>query len=496
MNETLDERFPAAIRYRLTCAGADGGCVAEDGSPEQGDLEPPSERLVQCVWYDPVFRPGRLATVDGETVVVESPGVWNLEAGPDFLGAVVLVGAQRRRLEGDVEIHLRPADWSRHRHAGDPRYARVLVHVTHHPGALPPGALPPGAVQIALRDALAALPSFSFDNLDPTAYPLAARATPTPCALALEAWSPDDRERFLEAAGEERLRRKAVRLARAIAARGPAQTLYEELMTALGYRHNKAAFRMLAERVTIAGLREASGGDAEHAYALLLGASGLLPAETRGWDGETRDFVRRLWDHWWKARSRWDPPDGQRRAWRLSGLRPLNHPARRLMAAARLFTRPETPDEALVAIAAGEPAAFAGSIRRLLAAPDDGYWSRRLAWGGARTKEPAALLGPDRIRAAVASVIVPFAAASGADGLFREGAGRLLPDEAPSGLVRRMALTLFGPDHARSLWRGGLRQQGLLAVFHDHCLNDRSHCRDCPMPGWLREARRVAAPAG
>jgi hypothetical protein len=36
-----------------------------------------------------------------------------MEPGPDFLGAVLRIGPERRRIRGDVEIHLRPSDWRR-----------------------------------------------------------------------------------------------------------------------------------------------------------------------------------------------------------------------------------------------------------------------------------------------------------------------------------------------------------------------------------------------
>ncbi|MDF7826973.1 DUF2851 family protein, partial [Pontiellaceae bacterium B12227] len=51
---------------------------------------------------------------------------------------------------------------------------------------------------------------------------------------------------WLEAAGEERLRLKAERLALAMQNKEPEQVLWEELMAALGYKNNKAPFRKLA----------------------------------------------------------------------------------------------------------------------------------------------------------------------------------------------------------------------------------------------------------
>ena len=96
-----------------------------------------SERHVQAIWYDGALRPGDLRTAGGAPVYVVDPGRWNLEAGPDFRDAVLEIGDERRRVRGDVEVHVRAADWTAHRHGCDPAYAGVVAHVTWHPGPPP-----------------------------------------------------------------------------------------------------------------------------------------------------------------------------------------------------------------------------------------------------------------------------------------------------------------------------------------------------------------------
>ena len=63
-----------------------------------------TERHLHSVWYDETWRPREFVTSDGETVRVEYPGRWNLEAGPDFIGATLVIGPNERRITGDVEI--------------------------------------------------------------------------------------------------------------------------------------------------------------------------------------------------------------------------------------------------------------------------------------------------------------------------------------------------------------------------------------------------------
>ena len=57
---------------------------------------PLSERHVQAIWYDSALRPATLRTVRGGELRVVDPGVWNLEAGPDFRRAVLEVGRDRK----------------------------------------------------------------------------------------------------------------------------------------------------------------------------------------------------------------------------------------------------------------------------------------------------------------------------------------------------------------------------------------------------------------
>jgi hypothetical protein len=467
----LADCFPRARLYAPEPSG-DPLLAREPGSRARSF--PYRERHLQCAWFDAALRPAALSTADGETVTVEDPGVWNLEAGPDFLGAALRIGPERRHIAGDVEIHIHPNDWRSHGHGTDPRYASVRAHVTFFPGRLPPGDLPPGCVQVALKDALAANPFFSFENVDLVAYPFATRAPVPPCMTELKAWPIDARSQLLDAAGEERLRRKAERMLLAIEERGRDQVVYEEIMAALGYKQNKQAFRHIAALVTLDRLRAESAGSAHAAYALLLGVSGLMPADLAPeWDDETRGFVRGVWDAWWKMRDRWAGRALARSSWNLAGLRPLNHPARRLMAAAELFA---------VAKDVADP-------RRWQL--DGGYWRFRQGLGGKRSAEPIALVGEDRVNGVLVNVTVPLLAASG-----RRDAVASILDQLPGGqdnaVLRQTALNLFGQDHTPKIYNTGLRRQGLVQVFHDYCLNDRSRCASCSFPALLRAHGRRA----
>jgi len=476
--------FPESAQYRKLLDPA-GGRVCERSVPAL--VFPFTERHLQCVWHDPNLCPARLRTTAGEPVRVEHAGQWNLVAGPDFLGAVLRVGS--RRLHGDVEIHVQPEDWHRHNHAGDPRYGGVIAHVTWFPGPLPSRTLPPGAVEISLQGALQRNPLFSFEQIDVTAYPYQTRGRQTPCGAILAGWDRAGHEALLVAAGEERLRRRSEVLRRALHERGIDQVFYEEMMRVLGYHQNKIPFHCLARQVPLALLTGATEGETVSLYAVLLALTGRLPEPAAEWDPETQAFVRGLWDRWWRLRERFEGIPIPTVVLRSDGIRPLNRPERRLMAAACLLSAHPEPARHWLQPGETRAAAFIRCGMRQLTSLQGTYWGHRQAWSAPRSAKPHALLGKARAAEALVNVLVPLAAAQGRGELFSDGLLRKLPATGSNFLIRRTAHALFGPDHAPSLYADSLRRQGLLQIFHDFCLGDRSGCLQCTFPAALVRER-------
>lgn len=73
-----------------------------------------------------------MAATSGAKIEIVHPGDWNRGAGPDFLGAEILVDG--KRLRGDIEIHLRCADWHAHGHDRDANFGGVILHAVLLPG--------------------------------------------------------------------------------------------------------------------------------------------------------------------------------------------------------------------------------------------------------------------------------------------------------------------------------------------------------------------------
>jgi len=473
-------RFPAADAYRALTTPLPA-CIRQSSS---GGGFVHTERHLQCIWFDTALRPGTLKTRDGECVTVISPGRWNLEAGPDFLDAALRIGgSDTRQLRGDVEVHIHPADWDRHRHADDPRYRRVIAHVTYHPATTPPRDLPTGTVAISLRDALAALPGFSMESVDLTAYPYATNVDNSPCAEIIRGWGPDRTAAMLDTAGAFRLEQKAARFAAQLRHLDAGTLLYRETMAALGYKQNSGPFRAIAERLPPDILGSLPTLDA---YALLLGLSGLLPdTPSPRWDPATRSFLRLVWDAWWPHQSRWKEDRLPNAAWSLSSLRPQNHPVRRLAAAAVLFADSRESLLHRIRCRLRDGGGLQALAPLFIPSPPLDHWIHHLGLGSPPLSSPVALVGEARLAAWYINAVLPLLAASGTD---ITPLLATLPPEQTNSVMRQTAHRLLGRDHNPSLYaRSGLRQQGLMQIFHDFCLAERTGCADCALPASLRD---------
>jgi hypothetical protein len=436
-----NDLFPGAAVYRKL--------IADDEAAENsGRYFPYTERHLLALWFDDRLRPAELKTSRGEPVTVVNPGRWNLEAGPDFSGAVLLIGREQRRVAGDAEIHIFPSDWKNHGHHIDPRYSNVHFHITWFPGSTDKSLFPSGTIHISCCDRCTA----DLESIDLSAYP---HAEPRANAeFPMLGKNPDEIFQILENAGQERLRQKTLHMAWLIQRCGEAQAVYEETAAALGYKYNKAPFRKLAQKLPLEALAQYRD-DWESIYAVLLGLSGLLPRQPGiRWPEASRKELRTLWDCWWREQHKWEeilPLD--KKEWRLAGVRPLNHPVRRLAAlaqwiAADIFQTVKTN---------------CVDVQTFLRSSENCFWSTHTGWSG--KKKRAELLGKGRAQAIFLNVMVPYRLAKGDAEVLKN-----LPAEPMNSIIRETAYTLFGPDHSPTLYRTALARQGLIQIFNDFIL--------------------------
>src|SRR6266513_2771237 len=145
------------------------GEAAGQGHPTSETRNPTSiytERDLPGIWERQQFRREGLLTEEAVPVAIEFPGFRWGEGGPDFRGARLLLGGERRC--GDVELHLTPSGWEAHGHRRDGAYASVLLHVVLRRDRFsePRRDLPILVLEPYLHGVFAPLPEGAAEDLD------------------------------------------------------------------------------------------------------------------------------------------------------------------------------------------------------------------------------------------------------------------------------------------------------------------------------------------
>jgi len=474
--------FPRSALYRDIRSSP---CSVRENKQTHHKTLPFTERHLQCVWFDPSLHPPALLTSDGKKITVLNPGIWNLEKGPDFLKAVALING--KTIRGDVEIHIYPDDWRKHGHSNDANYGNVVLHVcySNNPGLNKTTCSSknnPVPVEIFLKDQLDAMPGFNFNSIDISSYPFnSIKTISTPCRTALRGNRTISATDLLISAGQERLRRKLLRMKELINRKGPDQALYEEILCALGYKNNKGVFRHLANILPLSQLIDISKRDPVSSYALLMGTAGLLPENISPlWDRKTKRFIRTLWDHWWKAPTELKEISLSSTLWNLSGIRPQNHPRRRLAGVAAFFTSHDNFSSILLKLAEKETKVCVKTVLSTLEKSSSmHYWNHRLSFKSEKKHAEISIIGKERASAIFTNVVIPFL---GAMGVKITRFLDYLPKSDNNRLCRHMSNLILGPDYSHITQGNPVLQQGLLAVYEDFCVTAENDCRRCSLP--------------
>ncbi|MEI6675034.1 MAG: DUF2851 family protein [Verrucomicrobiota bacterium] len=437
---------------------------------ERAVADLPAELELQALWFAGAF--GRqFRSTDGRSVRIVQFGEWNRGAGPDFFQAAVEIDGVVKT--GALEIDPDAAAWEAHGHAANPAFCEVVLHVLFQDDARTTFTrtcehreVPQVVIsQTLLSDAL---------NRPPREVAI---AHPGRCLFPLKHLSGAALTSLLDEAARFRATAKALRWLRNEDAHGREAALLQATAEALGYGGNALALRLLAQRLPLTALR----GDPTTTEAILFGAAGFLTPHLHDLaPPDTRDYLRGLWEAWWKVRAGFEVTAERAIPWKLHGQRPANHPHRRLgTLAALLAAWPQYRRLALARPFKVKP------LLDFLQALEHPFWSRQHTLTSAPTPQKLALCGRRQGLELVANHLAPLAMHEEAM-TFKDY--YKLRHSAPNEKVRRCAIRLFGSLTLAQPWlRRVTHHQALLQIYHDFCLEDFSDCHECPFPEQLTQ---------
>jgi hypothetical protein len=455
----------------------------------------PPERLLQAIWQHQRLQRAQLTTLDGQSVRVLHPGFGNVEGGPDFREAVIQIG-DARPASGDVEVDIRPGGWRAHGHDKNPAFNHVILHVVWEAERSAGG--PPTLTLCRALDAPLAELSLQLDHTSVRTLPENQLGQ---CSAPLRELPEAALTELLRQAAHVRLQNKAAQFRARARQAGWEQALWEGLFRALGYKHNVWPMQQLAE------LRERwhhQDSSTLTLQARLLGLSGLLPAELSRNQSGADDYLRRVWDCWWRERDEFSDCTLPRSLWRFHGLRPANHPQRRLALAAHWLHEGALAERIEhwcgTSMADRKPL---DSLTKIFQVARDDYWSWHWTFHSARLKKPQPLLGEKRVTDLAVNVVLPWLWSRGREGrnekliVAIEQRFEVWPAAGDNAVLRLARQRLLGRTKlGAAALRTAAAQQGLLQIVRDFCDHSSSTCDGCGFPELVHNWATQPKPPG
>jgi hypothetical protein len=456
-----------------------GGVAAEPASAYQVL----TEKHLQVVWFEQKhFHP--LHTIEGQPITVLSPGIWNCEAGPDFLKAHLRIGDQEYR--GDVELHLSEESWYSHKHHLNAAYNRVVLHLSYWSTKNRKPLLTASQREVAcvqLEPFLSVPEPQLFKLIDLELYPYHHFSGSGRCSQALFNQQDEKQSlRFFRSAAAWRLIQKKERLQEQVqlCMHAPQDPLKVGIASCLGYKHNSEAFLNLFSL-----LNRASCRDETSLLAMALSVCGFFsPYYQQKW----QDSV------YYKALLYHQEQQLPSIPLRLDKIRPANHPVRRLALLVKLVCAGNFTDllEQMHlywqnAWPQGNAESWPKTVRKflsLLPQFEDAYWESHFTFEAESQKSATALMGETLKQEIFTNICLPL--------IYAPILSRNSPTELhafhefyaslPAPKTRKAAYLsqrFFGDSQKATLICQADTQQGAYQLHRDFCIHYEASCEGC-----------------
>ena len=284
------------------------------------------ESLVHDIWQYQRFERSALKTTNDKCIKVIHPGKPNLNSGPDFLHAHLIIDG----LEwiGSVEIHVHSRDWYSHKHHQDTLYNNTILHISlfddKKTGSLAreDGSRLPEAILYPLLHR--SIQSLLYNQLTQSIslFPCQSLWRDVPLTIKTE---------WIESLAFTRMNNR-IRDVSLEYLQTPdyEKILHQKMFKGLGYEKNSESMQELARRIPLAICRELD--TTIQLEALHFGVAGLLPeaGELTKVQPDEKSYIELLKTTFLQLQHEYAIPTMPRNAWLFFRLRPANFPTLRI----------------------------------------------------------------------------------------------------------------------------------------------------------------------
>ena len=401
-----------------------------------------------------------LKTTNGDEVIIEKPGEYNFDAGPDFFNGKVKVGDTL--WAGNIEVHINASDWKKHFHQNDKAYDNIILHVVNNADVNLFRSSGEEIPTIEIKDRI-------HERLFQKYLGFKSSNDWIPCEKQIATVPQVIINSTLDRLLLERLERKSGSILNSLEQNNTnwEETFYHQLARNFGFKTNADPFELLAKSLpsNFLGKHKSSLLQIE---ALLFGQAGMLAEQFE------EKYPQQLQNEYAFLKQKFKLNSIEKHLWKYLRLRPVNFPNVRIAQFANLIFNSSHLFSKILEM--GNPA----ELRKLMNVSVSEYWETHFVFDKKALKR-AKHLGVEAIDNIIINTIVPFLFVYGKqkdDERFIDRA--LLFLEQTSGernsIVKKWSSLNISVGSAHST-------QALLQLKTEYCSNKK--CLNCSIGNYL-----------
>lgn len=411
------------------------------------------EEFLHYVWQYKLFSFKMLLGTKNEEIYIIKSGVANVNSGPDFLNAQIIIDGQK--WAGNVEIHLKSSDWYGHNHEEDVNYDAVILHVVYEDDVTVFMKNNKPLPTLVLKDKIPENLKDNYKNL------LVSSKNWIPCEKDIANVDVFLMNNWLERLYIERLEEKTIFIKEILKKtdNNYEAVLFQLLAKSFGLKVNGAAFLTLAQSVDFSIVRKESF-DTHKLSALLFGQSGFL-------EGDGEDYYKSLKNEYEYLQHKYGLKPVAMNQFQFFRMRPSNFPTIRIAQLTALYCKHQNLFSKLIKINK------LSTIYELLSVEVADFWKEHYTFETSSKKSSKRLTKPF-INLLIINAVIPLRFIYG----YEKGVEnkevlldllKQLPAEKNNIISKFMEFKIIA--------KNGFESQSLLHLKNSYCSNNK--CLQC-----------------